>query len=273
MTLSSGCNQPRVGLLTKLPCRVHSSPPSWPPSTRVFLPQLSLFISWGQRARGPTETGLVPAGAMGSAGASSRRGLAEKPRRLRRLAGLANFRFAILGKKEQRVVGESSEPEERSAGRAGLGGAEDGEPEEPGEAEEPGTSSREDKDADSRRWLYLVRGSRSMVAGSRPHGPGEGGCYTGATAPIAPIVSLPRLAAALPCPHGDRGQRSRPGPAQGRPRTLAAPSGPPLPGRAVLTHRRAETGREQEAGLSHPEHPHSCLLLGEGEAGPAPTYC
>lgn len=37
VTTPSECSQPRVGLLTKEPWRVHSSPPSCPPSTRAFL--------------------------------------------------------------------------------------------------------------------------------------------------------------------------------------------------------------------------------------------
>lgn len=178
MTLSSGCSQPRVGLLTKLPWRVHSSPPSWPPSTRVFFPQLSLFISWEQTATGPAELG--PAAPPG-AGSSIPAGLdspgllpVEEPRRLSRLAGFESFRLAILGKKEQRVVGLSSDSGESSPrGAAGPREEEDREPGrdrmpvrdstgEAGTPTPPTASSREETDS-FRRWLYLLFCRRSML--------------------------------------------------------------------------------------------------------------
>lgn len=173
--MSSGCSQPRVGLLTKLPWRVHSSPPSWPPSTRVFFPPL--FISWEQTVTGPAESepaappgadATVPAG-PGSPGLPP----AEEPRRLSRLAGFESFRLAILGKKEQRVVGLSSDSGESSPrGAAGPREEEDREPGrdwvpardstgEAGTPRPPTTSSREETDS-FRRWLYLLFCRRSM---------------------------------------------------------------------------------------------------------------
>ena len=175
--MSSGCSQPRVGLLTKLPWRVHSSPPSWPPSTRVFFPQLNLFISWEQTATGPAESGLVAplgAGASVPAGPGSPGLLpAEEPRRLSRLAGFESFRLAILGKKEQRGVGLSSDSGESSP-RGAAGQREEEEREagrdrapardstgEAGTPRPPTASSREETDS-FRRWLYLLFCRRSM---------------------------------------------------------------------------------------------------------------
>lgn len=175
--MSSGCSQPRVGLLTKLPWRVHSSPPSWPPSTRVFFPQLSLFISWEQTATGPAESGpAAPSGTSASVpvGPGSP-GLppVEEPRRLSRLAGFESFRLAILGKKEQRVVGLSSDSGESSPrGVAGQREEEDREAGrdrvpardstgEAGTPRPPTASSREEMDS-FRRWLYLLFCRRSM---------------------------------------------------------------------------------------------------------------
>lgn len=173
--MSSGCSQPRVGLLTKLPWRVHSSPPSWPPSTRVFFPPL--FISWEQTVTDPTESEpAAPAGAgaivpaePGSPGLPP----AEEPRRLSRLAGFESFRLAILGKKEQRVVGLSSDSDESSP-RGAAGPREEEEREsgrdwvpardstgEAGTPRLPTTSSREETDS-FRRWLYLLFCRRSM---------------------------------------------------------------------------------------------------------------
>lgn len=185
MTLSSGCSQPRVGLLTKLPWRVHSSPPSWPPSTRVFFPQLSLFISWEQTVTGLAELGLVapPGTNAGIPGGPGSPGLllAEEPRKLSRLAGLESFRLAILGKKEQRVVGLSSNSGESSPrGAAWLREEEDRESGrdcmlardstgEGGTPRPPMASSREETDS-FRRWLYLLFCRRSMLeTGEKGH--------------------------------------------------------------------------------------------------------
>lgn len=178
MTLSSGCSQPRVGLLTKLPWRVHSSPPSWPPSTRVFFPQLSLFISWEQTVTGLTEPELaaLPGTRAGIPGGTGSPGLlpAEEPRKLSKLLGLESFRLAILGKKEQRVVGLSS-----NSGESSLRGAawlrEEEEDREPGRdcmlardstgeggTPRPATASSGEETDSFRRWLYLLFCRRSI---------------------------------------------------------------------------------------------------------------
>lgn len=190
MTLSSGCSQPRVGLLTKLPWRVHSSPPSWPPSTRVLLAQLSLFISWEQTVTGPAESGpVVPPGAGVSVPVrtgcpelpASLRLPADEPRRLSRLAGFESFRLAILGKKEQRVVGLSSDSDESSPrGSMGLREEDDREPgrdrvparDSTGDAgvpKAPTASSREETDS-FLRWLYLLFCRRSIAERERREG-------------------------------------------------------------------------------------------------------
>lgn len=53
LTTLSEWSHPRVGLLTKEPWRVHSSPPSWPPSTRALRDAPpSRFISCGGRGGG-----------------------------------------------------------------------------------------------------------------------------------------------------------------------------------------------------------------------------
>lgn len=185
MTLSSGCSQPRVGLLTKLPWRVHSSPPSWPPSTRVFFPQLSLFISWEQTVTGLTEPELA---ASPGTSAVIPRGpgspvlqLAEEPHKLSKLVGLESFTLAILGKKEQRVVGLSSNSGESSLrGAAWLREEEDREPgrdrmlarDSTGEGGTPrpaAASSVEETDL-FRRWLYLLFCRRSILeTGEKGH--------------------------------------------------------------------------------------------------------
>lgn len=184
MTLSSGCSQPRVGLLTKLPWRVHSSPPSWPPSTRVFFPQLSLFISWEQTATGLPEPGLAPtpgtsAGIPGGPGSPGLL-LAAEPRKLSKLAGLESFRLAILGKKEQRVVGLSSNSGESSSRGAAWLREEDREPgrdcmlamDSTGEGRTPrlATASSGEETDSFRRWLYLLFCRRSMLeTGEKGH--------------------------------------------------------------------------------------------------------
>lgn len=184
MTLSSGCSQPRVGLLTKLPWRVHSSPPSWPPSTRVFFPQLSLFISWEQTVTGLTESELAapPGTSGGIPGGADSPGLlpAEEPRKLSKFAGLESFRLAILGKKEQRVVGLSNSGERSLRGAAWLREEEDREPgrdcmlarDSTGEGGTPRpamASSGEETDS-FRRWLYLLFCRRSILeTGEKGH--------------------------------------------------------------------------------------------------------
>lgn len=180
MTLSLGCSQPRVGLLTKLPWRVHSSPPSWPPSTRVLRPPppLSLFMSW-RRGRGPESGAAAPTPPSPSSAAlpGSPFGPGRPP------AGLASFRVLIRGKKEHRVVGLSSPgrggsigPRDEADGEGGSSGGLD--PEAP--------SSNDERDS-FRSGLYLGLGGRRSMAGRggrllaspaplpvRARGPGRG---------------------------------------------------------------------------------------------------
>lgn len=96
----------------------------------------------------------------------------EKARRLRRVAGLDSFKLAILGKKEHRVVGLSSDSEDSSP-RGSMGLREDDESElgkdgramrgsmgeSPSAATDP--SSKEERES-LRRWLYLLFGRRSI---------------------------------------------------------------------------------------------------------------
>lgn len=160
MTLSLGCSQPRVGLLTKLPWRVHSSPPSWPPSTRVLRPPppLSLFMSW-RRGRGPESGTAAPT--TPSPSSATLPGSPFGPRRPP--AGLASFRLLIRGKKEHRVVGLSS-PDR--GGRMGPREEADGEGSSSGGLDPEAPSSSDDRDS-FRSGLYLGLGGRRSMAGVR----------------------------------------------------------------------------------------------------------
>lgn len=158
--MSLGCSQPRVGLLTKLPWRVHSSPPSWPPSTRVLRPPppLSLFMSW-RKGRGPESGTAAPTVPSPSSAAlpGSPFGPGRPP------AGLASFRLLIRGKKEHRVVGLSS------PGRGGSMGPRDeadGEGSSSGGVDPEAPSSSDDRDS-FRSGLYLGLGGRRSMAGVR----------------------------------------------------------------------------------------------------------
>ncbi len=160
LTTLSECSQPRVGLLTKEPCLVHSSPPSWPPSTRALREAPpSRFISCGGRGGGDgavrERRGRGGEELAAKFPVSSRDPL-KPPRPPDTLACLLEAfrpgsrvedtpsrRAPILGKKEQRVVGlfsaccgdeggrmGVSEEEEREGGIpggvSGVRGAEEG---------------------------------------------------------------------------------------------------------------------------------------------------
>lgn len=160
MTLSLGCSQPRVGLLTKLPCLVHSSPPSWPPSTRVLRPPppLSLFMSW-RRGKRPESRRAAPA--LPSPSSAAFPGSPLGPRRPP--AGLASFRLLIRGKKEHRVVGLSSPGR---GGRMGPRDEADGEGSSSGGVDPEAPSSSDDRDS-FRSGLYFGLGGRRSMAGVR----------------------------------------------------------------------------------------------------------
>lgn len=161
--MSLGCSQPRVGLLTKLPCLVHSSPPSWPPSTRVLRPPppLSLFMSW-RRGKRPESRRAAPA--LPSPSSAAFPGSPLGPRRPP--AGLASFKLLIRGKKEHRVVGLSSPGR---GGRMGPRDEADGEGSSSGGVDPEAPSSSDDRDS-FRSGLYFGLGGRRSMAGVRRGG-------------------------------------------------------------------------------------------------------
>lgn len=155
LTTWSECSHPRVGLLTKEPWRVHSSPPSWPPSTRALRDAPPRrFMSCGGRGGGE---GAIRGRRLGGVGGGGGGVEAEEEEEVlgvscgrpdafrpgRRAADMPSRREPILGKKEHSVVGLFS------AGRGDVGGR-------------IGASDEEDRDE---AMLGGVRGVRGAEEG------------------------------------------------------------------------------------------------------------
>ena len=187
LTTLSECSQPRVGLLTKEPWRVHSSPPNCPPSTRARRDAPpSRFMSCrggrgggegavrrgghSRRAGGGEEPVLLRSSLDGSA--AGRRGLLDAQRPGSRVAETPRRREPILGKKEHSVVGLFSAGRGDDGGRMGVREEEEKEEGSPGEGvrgveggREEGlefVSSVELRDS-LRQKVYLVFGTSSIV--------------------------------------------------------------------------------------------------------------
>lgn len=185
LTTLSECNQPRVGLLTKEPWRVHSSPPSCPPSTRALLDAPpSLFMSC-RGGRGGGE-GAVSGGGRGwRSGGEEPELLPSSPEALcgllailrlgSRVAETPRRMDPILGKKEQRVVGLFSAGRGERGGKMGAREEEEREEGKPGEGVSGVTGLEGGKEeglelvssvelSDSlRKWVYFAFGASSIL--------------------------------------------------------------------------------------------------------------